>query len=90
MTADTATAITAPQTIIIRDPDHGLPWGVYDVRWYRRGKEVAWDTDVSSGYVGRAARNLGRGESIIAVCRSQPGGLVAYGSAAEMRRHPIA
>jgi hypothetical protein len=75
------------KAIVQRDPVHGAPIGSYDVTYYRvsRSGEVTRraDTDSSAplAYVERVARELRANEAMVAVCRSQPGTIRAYGSA---------
>lgn len=70
---------------IIREHSAGTPWGCYDVTYYTiRGghvkRDASGDSNVSEGYVRRAAARLTRHEALRAICRSQPGGLDAAGS----------
>jgi len=62
----------------------GTPYGVYDVAYYRvrhGGAEMMKDRDigVSSAYV--EALHVMPDEIAVAHCRSQPGGVIVFGSA---------
>lgn len=66
---------------------HGMPTGSYQVTYYRLRDGVAVrqagdDSGVSEQYVRHAARELRRGEALVARCQSQPGGCEAYGGEA--------
>lgn len=61
----------------------GLPYGVYDVAYYRvrNGEAVIMsdrDSGVSSAHVGTL--HVMPDEIAVAHCRSQPGGMIVYGS----------
>lgn len=76
--------------VVIEEMAGGTPWGLYDVLYYRLRQGVACreahgDTDVSEAYVRREAARLRPHEALVATCRSQTGGLCAYGGDA-MRR----
>jgi hypothetical protein len=71
---------------IIREKPEGMPGGSYQVTYYRVTKAGTfkqrpdYDRDVSETYVRSMAAKLGENEALHAVCRSQPGGMWAYGS----------
>jgi len=75
---------------IVRYSADGLPWGVYEVTYYRlfsdgRLVAVSSDHDVTAAYAESMAGQVVGNQALQAVCRSQPGGLWAYGSAAVER-----
>ena len=71
-------------SVIVEPSEHGTPLGSYDVQWYvRRGDTFVLltgeDRDVLCAYVTWSAEHLKPYEAIVATCRSQPGGLHAFG-----------
>ena len=70
---------------IERVSKHGMPNGVYEITYYRAERDGSVirtdrDSDVSAAYAVRVASKLRAGEIAIAECRSQPGGVEAFGS----------
>lgn len=69
---------------IIENSAAGMPWGVYDIEYYKliggRVCRAGLDRDVPGNYVRVAAMRLGQHEALVAKCKSSPGGMSAYGS----------
>lgn len=72
---------------LIQESAGGMPIGSYEVTYYKCTRtgplkpSAGYDRDVSEAYVRRMAAKLRPFEALHAVCRSQPGGMWAYGCA---------